>query len=89
MIIRHICFKFLRFHGIKEKRGMANMLRVAELIAVSDLSQRKLHRLTGISLATINAMVNGQRTYLTEPEEVILAKIFNVNRKELYKQGGL
>lgn len=64
------------------------MLRVAELLKAKRLSQRGLHRLTGISLAIINAMVNGQRTYLTEPEEDILADVFEVSRKELYKQGG-
>lgn len=65
------------------------MLRIAELLLVAGLSQRKLHRLTGISLAVINAMVNGQREYLTEPEEEKLAEVFNVSRKELYKQGGV
>lgn len=65
------------------------MLRVAELLLIAGLSQRQLHRLTGISLAVINAMINGQREYLTEPEEEILAKVFGVSRKELYKQGGV
>ncbi|WP_169717641.1 helix-turn-helix transcriptional regulator [Sporomusa silvacetica] len=64
------------------------MLRIRELLKQEGKSQRWLARETGIALPTINAMVNGQREYLTAPEEEKIAKVFGVNTEELYYQGG-
>jgi lambda repressor-like predicted transcriptional regulator len=53
----------------------------------SGWSQRRLSRETGISLPTVNAMVNGQREYLTVIEEKLIADALGVAPEELYYQG--
>lgn len=63
------------------------MLRVGVILKQKGVSQRKLSRDTGINVSTVNAMVNGQRTWLSAIEEEKIAKVLGVDPKELY-QGG-